>query len=51
MLSADLGFNYRDVSGIKVPYRRRVYPRGANNERVPEPVLISTDVIHISFHP
>ena len=31
--------------------RRRVYPRGANNERVPEPVLISIDVIHISLHP
>jgi hypothetical protein len=24
---------------------------GANNERVPEPVLISIDVIHISLHP
>jgi hypothetical protein len=43
--------DYRDVSGIKVPHRRRIYPRGSNNERVPEPVLISIDAIHISLHP
>jgi hypothetical protein len=42
--------NYREVSGIMVPHRRRVYPRAANNERVPEPVLVSIDIVHANFH-
>jgi hypothetical protein len=28
---------------------RRVYPRGADNLRVPEPVLVSIDIAHIGF--
>jgi len=34
--------DYQEVGGLMVPYRRRVYPRGADNRLVPEPVLVST---------
>jgi hypothetical protein len=41
--------DYRQVSGTMVPRRRRVYPRGLDNQRVPEPMLVSIDIAHISF--
>jgi hypothetical protein len=41
--------DYRQVSGIMVPHRRRVYGRGLDNHRVPEPVLVSIDISHIIF--
>jgi hypothetical protein len=43
--------DYQQVSGIMVPHRRRVYPRGGDNQRVPEPVLVSIDIAHIGFRP
>jgi len=43
--------DYRQVSGIMVPHRRRVYPLGADNRQVPEPVLVSIDITHASFRP
>jgi hypothetical protein len=41
--------DYHQVSGIMVPHRRRVYPRGVDNQRVPEPVLVSIDIAHIGL--
>src|SRR5579864_6704635 len=41
--------DYRQVSGIMVPHRRRVYLRGIDNQLVPEPVLLSIDIAHIGF--
>jgi hypothetical protein len=41
--------DYRQVSGIMVPHRRRVYPRAADNHRVPGPLLVSIDIAHIDF--
>jgi hypothetical protein len=41
--------DYQQVSGIVMPRRRRVYPRGADNRLVPEPVLVSMDIRHIGF--
>lgn len=41
--------DYRQVGGILLPHRRRVYPRGADNQRVPEPVLVSIDVVHANY--
>jgi hypothetical protein len=40
------------VSGLletAIRRARRVYPRGADNLRVPEPVLVSIDIAHIGF--
>jgi hypothetical protein len=34
---------------VMVPRRRRVYPRGADNRPVPEPVLASMDISHVGF--
>jgi hypothetical protein len=41
--------DYRQVGGIMLPHRRRVYPRGADNQRVPEPVLVAIDVFHANY--
>ena len=41
--------DYQQVSGIMVPCRRRVYPRDLDNQRVPDPVLVSIDIAHIGF--
>ncbi|MDB5479170.1 MAG: hypothetical protein JWO83_223, partial [Caulobacteraceae bacterium] len=41
--------DYREVSGIMAPHRRRVYPLGVDNQPRPEPVLVSIDITHMSF--
>jgi hypothetical protein len=38
-----------DYQQVMVPRRRRVYPRGADNRSVPEPVLVSMDISHVGF--
>jgi hypothetical protein len=43
--------DYRHVSGIMVPHHRRIYPLGSDNQRVPEPLLVSIDITHASFQP
>jgi hypothetical protein len=35
--------DYRDHGGILMPHRRRVHPIGADNRKIPEPVLIASD--------
>jgi hypothetical protein len=41
--------DYRQVGGIMAPHRRRIYPRGSDNQRIPEPVLVSIDIARIGF--
>jgi hypothetical protein len=33
--------DYRDHDGIRMPHRRRVYPLGADNRKIAEPVLVA----------
>ena len=41
--------DYQDHSGIMAPHRRRVHPRGPDNRKVDEPVLVSIDIARLSF--
>src|SRR6202140_1612295 len=45
------GLNYasdlRNVDGIVVPTKRRVYASDANNQKIPEPVLVAIDIREI----
>ena len=41
--------DYRDVAGIVVPTKRRVYAADANKRKLAEPVLVAIDIGDISF--
>lgn len=41
--------DYRETAGIQIAHRRRVYPLGADNQKVPEPLLVSIDITRVSF--
>jgi hypothetical protein len=41
--------DYRNVDGIVVPTKRRVYAADANKQKIPEPVLVAIDIRDISF--
>jgi hypothetical protein len=43
--------DYRKRGGIMVPRRRRVYPLGADDHRIPQPVLITIDIARLDFGP
>ena len=40
--------DYRDQGGI-LTHRRLVYPLGADNRKVPEPLLIEIDIASFAF--
>lgn len=40
---------YTDVQGIKIPTKRRVYPRDAAGHKVAEPLVVSIDLFDISL--
>jgi hypothetical protein len=42
-------YEYRDVGGLMVPMKRRVYAYDEKGRKVPEPVLVSIDINEISF--
>ena len=46
---ADYIGDYHDNSGIAMPHRRRVYPLGVDNRKVPEPLLIEIDIASFAF--
>jgi hypothetical protein len=46
---ANYSYNYRDCDGFKVPRRRIVYGRGGDNQRVPDPILVSIDIGSVKF--
>jgi hypothetical protein len=37
------------VAGLLMPHRRRVCPLGADNQKIPEPVLIAIDIARLNF--
>jgi hypothetical protein len=41
--------DYREFDGIMVPTRRRVFPLGHDNKKLPEPVLITIDITDVRF--
>jgi hypothetical protein len=41
--------DYEEHDGIMVPHRRRIYPLGDDNNKVPEPVLVSIDIKRVRF--
>jgi hypothetical protein len=41
--------DYRNVDGIMVPTKRRVYSADANRQKIPEPVLVAIDIREIAF--
>jgi hypothetical protein len=41
--------DYRNVDGIVVPTKRRVYAADASKQKIPEPVLVAIDIRDISF--
>ena len=41
--------DYRNVDGIVVAMKRRVYAADANKQKIPEPVLVAIDIRDISF--
>jgi hypothetical protein len=43
--------DYRDHGGLLAPHRRRVHPRGADNQKVDTPILVSIDVARLSYLP
>jgi hypothetical protein len=53
IMGGTAGLNYasdlRNVDGIVVPTKRRVYARDANNQKIPEPVLVAIDIREIAF--
>jgi hypothetical protein len=53
ILDGSTGLNYasdfRDVGGIKLPMKRRVYAYDGDFEKVPEPLLVAIDVHSATF--
>lgn len=46
---ANYASDYREVNGIIVPTKRRVYPQQADGQKAPEPLLVTIDISDISF--
>jgi len=42
--------DYRNVNGISVPMKRRVYAYNAAKRKIPEPVLVAIDIQDIAFN-
>lgn len=42
--------DYRNVRGISVPMKRRVYPYDPAKRKIPEPVLVAIDIDEIVFN-
>ncbi|HXM02509.1 MAG TPA: hypothetical protein VN939_07900, partial [Chthoniobacterales bacterium] len=42
--------DYRAISGIMVPAKRRIYAQDARGNPVLEPVLVSIDIAELSFN-
>jgi hypothetical protein len=41
--------DYRNVDGIVVPTKRRVYAPDGNKQKISEPVLVAIDIRDIAF--
>lgn len=40
---------YTEVQGLRFPTARRIYPRGPDGQALPEPLVVSIDLSHISL--
>lgn len=47
---ANYASEYRDVGGIIVPTRRRIYAYEGDHNKVPEPLLVAIDMGDVTFH-
>jgi hypothetical protein len=43
--------DYRDHGGLLVPHRRRIYPKGAENQKIDAPILVSIDITRLDYTP
>ncbi|RDS80952.1 hypothetical protein [Dyella psychrodurans] len=43
--------SYHDHNGILIPHRRLIFPRGADNHKVSEPLLVSIDIDQLDLEP
>jgi hypothetical protein len=43
--------DYRDHGGLLAPHRRRVHPRGADNQKIDAPILVSIDIARLRYTP
>ncbi|SFU26591.1 hypothetical protein [Paraburkholderia aspalathi] len=41
--------DYTEANGLMVPARRHIFPLGAGNRPVPEPLLVSIDIVAVQF--
>jgi len=41
--------DYQNDDGMKVAHRRRVYPLGPDNRKVPEPIMVAIDIGRLRF--
>jgi hypothetical protein len=41
--------DYREISGIQVPMRRRVFGRGPDGVPAPEPLVVTIDLDDVEF--
>ena len=41
--------DYRSVSGVMVPTKRRVFAYDGKKQKIPEPVLVAIDIREIDF--
>ena len=43
--------DYRAHAGLLAPHRRRVHPRGADNQKIDAPILVSIDIARLRYTP
>ena len=41
--------NYRNVDGIMIPTKRRIYPFDAEKQKLTEPILVAIDISEVGF--
>jgi hypothetical protein len=41
--------DYRNHGGLLTPHRRRVHPRGADNQKIEAPILVSIDIARLRY--
>ena len=46
---ANYAFDIREFDGIQVPTKRRIWAYDDQHEKVPEPLLVSVDILALTF--
>ncbi len=47
--AAHYASDYREVDGIKLPTKHRIYPRTPDGQSLEEPLIVSIDLSEIAF--